>query len=382
MILVYEIVQYILIVLLFLLACYQLMLGVLAWSWRPHKLQDGRFKHSFLIVIPANDNRSDVSKTLYSLSGLLYPTNLYSLLVIVDNSANSTAMLAKTFGATMVEQQNRSALLQKSFWAGLLNYVKLGDDPFDAMIIVSPGSLISGTFLEVMNSYLHSGSDLIQSSILYLTGGTSLKKRLSQYTLLLNNHINKTGRKALGLKPSLQKNGVCLKADILNDERFDFNVLDNSWEFTLSLIKKGFRVNFAPEAYLSSPLLGDDGNRLYHDRPFGHRLKKIKTLVQSMRGSEQRKLWTQHLDELFRVATPPLSIFLGITFVMALLNFILYEIALIGFFILNCWLAILTILIIYLSLGWAADRYGIFQNNKMKRKPRTVGVNKTMASKS
>lgn len=379
--LLYEILQYLLIVVLFLLACYQLMLGILAWQARPHKLQGGRFKHSFLIVIPANENKNDVSKTLYSLSGLVYPTNLYSLLVIVDNSTNATAQLAKTFGATMVEQKDRGALLQKSFWAGLLNYVKLGDDPFDAIIIVSPGCLISGNFLEVMNSYLHSGYELIQSSILYLAGVSSFKKRLLRYTLLLNNHINKTGRKVLGLKPSLLKNGVCLKADILKDDRFDFYILDNSWEFTLSLIKKGFHVNFAPEAYIWSPNLPDSGNRVNRSWHIRDRLKKMTKLVHSMQGSEQKKLWHQYLDELLRLATPPLSIFLWVTLAMILLNFILYETALIGIFIFNSWLVILMTLIIYLSLGWAVGRNDILQINDMKKRPRAVRVNKTMTTK-
>lgn len=368
MIIMYEILQFLLMPLAVVVIGYQLLLGLLALLSRPHRSIAGRFNHSFLIVIPSNNNEHDISKTLYSLSGLVYPSNLYTLLVITANSADATAKIAKKMGAMVIDEKDRDKIKRGDFFAGLFEHVKLGDDPFDAMVIVDPGSLISGNFLEIMNGYLHEGSELIQSSIFKVTHSTSLIGRLKRYGFLLYNHINMMGRKVLGFGTVFIKNGTCLKGGVFTNNQRELFQENDQMELSWSLFNQGFRVDFAPEAYVWSPEISNN-QKPAGGWSFTERIKKLKKFRAKFSDPDPTPLWGEYLDGLISLIMPPLPVLITATTAMVLLNWTLWKLTSVDAFYFWAWLALLGMLLLYLALGWTVDRKYISKITNMSKKP-------------
>lgn len=226
---------------------YQFFLGLLALNAKKIEHFETSFNRKFAIVVPAHNEEKIIAKTIYSLSGLIYPKKNYDVFVIADNCTDNTAKLARSLGANVLERFNKKK--KGKGYALRWAFDKLLEEKeYDAVIVVDADSLISGNYLEVMNYYLENNSRVIQSSDLVLPQPENWSIESTRIGFMLYNYVKPLGRKVLNLNMGLRGNGMCFRSDVLKEVPWQAWSLTEDVEYGLILLLNGIRIDFAPEA--------------------------------------------------------------------------------------------------------------------------------------
>ena len=61
---------------------------------------------SFDIVVPAHNEAGNIAHTFGSLRAVIWPADLFRVIVIADNCTDDTALVARSAGATVIERQD------------------------------------------------------------------------------------------------------------------------------------------------------------------------------------------------------------------------------------------------------------------------------------
>ncbi len=243
-----DIIQVTLLTAIGLLLAYQTILGFLALipqrlpTFVPDK------ERRFAIVLPAHNEEKMIAKTIYSISGVLYPKKQYDLTVIADNCTDHTAKIARNLGATVLERTNDS-LRGKGYalrWA--FDQILASHKNYDAVVVIDSDSLISGNFLDVMNRYLENGSRVIQSADLVLPQPGNWSSEAIRIGFLMFNYVRPLGRAILGLNMGLRGNGMCFSTSLLREIPWQAWSLTEDVEYGLILMLQDVRIEFAPQA--------------------------------------------------------------------------------------------------------------------------------------
>jgi len=239
-------------ILLFILTApllgYQFLLGLLALNAKKITSFETEKNRKFAIVVPAHNEEKIIAKTIYSLSGLIYPKRNYEVFVIADNCTDNTAKIAGSLGATVLERTNADKTGKGYALRWAFDKILAEQDTFDAIIVVDADSLISGNYLEVMNYYMEQGSRVIQSSDLVLPDPGNWSVEATRIGFMLYNYVKPLGRKVLKLNMGLRGNGMCFSADVLREVPWKAWSLIEDVEYGLNLLLHGEKIDFAPEA--------------------------------------------------------------------------------------------------------------------------------------
>lgn len=227
---------------------YQFFLSLVAIFAKKKREFSSETNRRFAIIVPAHNEEKIISKTIYSLSGLIYPKKNYDVFVVADNCTDQTAEISGTLGATVLERTNPDQRGKGYALRWAFDKVLAHENKYDAVIVVDADSLVSGNFLEVMNHYLEQGSRVIQSSDMVLPEPGNWSVEATRIGFLLYNYVKPLGRKVLGLNMGLRGNGMCFSADVLREVPWQAWSLTEDVEYGMVLLLKGLRIDFAPEA--------------------------------------------------------------------------------------------------------------------------------------
>ncbi len=226
---------------------YQFFLGLIALKAKKIESFETSSNRKFAIVVPAHNEEKIIAKTIYSLSGLIYPKRNYDVFVIADNCNDSTANLARSLGANVLERHNKEKT-GKGYALRWAFDILLEENEYDAIVVVDADSLISGNYLEVMNYYLENNSRVIQSSDLVLPEPGNWSIESTRIGFMLYNYVKPLGRKVLNFNMGLRGNGMCFKSEVLKDVPWQAWSLTEDVEYGLVLLLNGIKIDFAPEA--------------------------------------------------------------------------------------------------------------------------------------
>ncbi|WP_138429419.1 glycosyltransferase family 2 protein [Fodinibius saliphilus] len=208
-------------------------------------------QRKFAIMLTGHNLESIITRSLYSLSGLVYPQSLYDLIVIADNCTDNTVEVSERLGARVLHRkegtpESREYMIK---W-GLqqLNNIAL---EYDAVVFIDAGSLISGNYLEVMNYYLEQGSLVIQSNYQLLPKKQSRFAEIVRIEFLLKNFVRPLGRKALGLETVLRGSGMCFSTRLLEQIPWKARSRNDVSDYGLEIQLSDILIEFAPEASVS-----------------------------------------------------------------------------------------------------------------------------------
>src|SRR5262245_17677490 len=234
---------------LLLLAAYLLLLTVAAVAARrqaPPPAGPGRRR--FAILIPAHNEELLLGRLLHSLHALDYPVEARDFCVVADNCDDATAQVARSMGGRVFERFDASARSKGHALRWLLERLRSAGERYDAYVVLDAGSVVGPGFLRAMDARLESGSQVIQAYYSVLNAADSPVAALRTAALAAVHFVRPLGRGLLGLSCGLKGNGMCFAAPVL--ERFDWRwfSLAEDVEFHLTLVERGLRVDFAPEA--------------------------------------------------------------------------------------------------------------------------------------
>lgn len=316
-----EILQYISATIVGILLSYQMLLSLLALKAKKvHNFEASR-NRKFAIVIPAYNDDKVISRSLYSLSGLVYPKNMYDLFVITENRTDSSAMIAYKLGAAVLEQpdaesQSKGVILRWAF-----NHILKGDEQYDAIVVFDSDGLVSGNYLEVMNYYLDQGSKVVQGSDLILPQPRSWSVETTRIGYVLYNFVKPLGRKVLGFGTKLCGNGMCFSTNVLREVPWQSWILTEDIEYGLMLQLNGIPIDFAPEANVWSEFPASVPKvKSKHQQKKMSRYQIIKKYAPGFLKAVVKQRSLNHFDSLVDLVTPPLVNVLFFTLLMSIVN--------------------------------------------------------------
>ncbi len=85
---------------------YQFFLSLVSLFANKKTVFTSEHNRKFAFIVPAHNEEKIISKTIYSLSGLIYPKKNYDVFVIADNCTDQTAQIARSLGTTVLERTN------------------------------------------------------------------------------------------------------------------------------------------------------------------------------------------------------------------------------------------------------------------------------------
>ncbi|MDQ2716579.1 MAG: glycosyltransferase family 2 protein [Chloroflexota bacterium] len=207
----------------------------------------------FAILVPAHDEEVTLGALLANLAQLDYPRNLYTVYVVADNCTDSTPDIVRASGIARVYERFDQAKRGKGY---ALNWLlqKLTEDRllYDAYVVIDADSIVDPAFLQAMAIEMERGTQSMQAHNTVLNVDASPSAALRWIALSLINHVRPLGRCGLGASAALTGNGMCLSHAILQRYPWQAFSVGEDYEYYLTLVADGERVQYVPEAVVRS----------------------------------------------------------------------------------------------------------------------------------
>lgn len=346
-----EIIQYCFATAVGLLLGYQMLLSFFALRGKKTKDLEASRSRKFAIVLLAHDEDTMISRSLYSLSGFVYPKNLYDLIVIVDSFEDKAAIIANKLGAIVLERLDSQDLHQKHSLQWAFDQI-LQWDNYDAVVVFDSDSLVSGNYLEVMNYYLDHGSKVIQSNDSVLPQPNEWSIEATRLKSLLYNYVKPMGRKVLGLNTMLRGNGMCFSSDALLQNPWQFGTIT---EYGVTLQLKGIDIDYAPEANTWIEISEETSNgRLQNSWWEKGRYRMIRKYSPRLIAEIFRQRPVKFIDILLDLVTPPLVNMLLFIIAMCSVSIFSWSMGWTSLSFVWTWLAIAGFGVVHLLVGLVA----------------------------
>jgi cellulose synthase/poly-beta-1,6-N-acetylglucosamine synthase-like glycosyltransferase len=215
--------------------------------------QTGHAQRRFAILVPAHDEASVIERLLRTLRAQRYPRERFDVFVVADNCTDATAALARGAGALVHERHEPQLRAKGHALRWLLERVR-ERGAYDAYVVFDADSEVAPDFLLRMDARLAAGSLVIQSHYRVLNSEASAMSALRQAALASLHYLRPLGRAALGLSCGLKGNGMCFDASTLDRYGWTSVGLAEDVELHLELVRRGVRVDFAPEAVVRADM--------------------------------------------------------------------------------------------------------------------------------
>lgn len=233
---------------------YLLTLTIAALFYRRRVAQRGSPTSRFAILVPAHDEELSLPRLLTSLNEDIYPLGLRTVFVVADNCSDGTAQVGRRYGAAVFERSDASNKGKGQALRWLLQAIQPFASQYDAYVIVDADCVISPNFLSVMDARLRAGSRVIQSNYAVSNPSWVPVAALRLLAFALMHLVRSRGLQALGLSCGLYGTGMVFRKDVLNAYPWGATSLAEDIEFYLYLTRHGIKVDFAPEAVVSTEM--------------------------------------------------------------------------------------------------------------------------------
>jgi hypothetical protein len=210
----------------------------------------------FVVVIPAHDEEAGLGTLLDGLSRQSYPRDHYTVCVVADNCTDRTAQLARQHAGVRVYERRDETLRGKGHalrWA----FERLEAEQllrYEACLVLDADAVVAPSLLDAFARVLRQGAQAVQGQYLVLNPRASASAALRWVALALANHVRPLGRSALGASASITGNGFCLTRGLLRAHPWSAFGLIEDYQYYLSLVGHGIRVQYAPDAQVLSAM--------------------------------------------------------------------------------------------------------------------------------
>lgn len=246
-------------------------------------------KNRFAVLVAAHNEESVISQICENLKNISYPKELYDVYVICDNCTDQTADVVQQTGVIAMERHDPR---RKGKGYGLewmferLRELEESGTAYDAVVMFDADNLVSKDFLQIMNSKLMEGYEVVQAYLDAKNPEDTWITKSYSFAYWSTNRIYQLVRENLGLTAQLGGTGVTVTTKVLKEIGWGATSLTEDLEFTQRyILATGKRVAWAHDA------------KLFDEKPLG--------FMQSFR---QRVRWMQgHFDCMTRYAIPLLK---------------------------------------------------------------------------
>ncbi|MED1203068.1 glycosyltransferase family 2 protein [Heyndrickxia acidicola] len=232
-------------------------------------------KNKFAVLVAAHNEEKVISQICKNLKNLNYPKHLYDVYVICDNCTDGTADVVRKTGVTAME---RNVPEKKGKGHGLeWMFERLWEFEekgifYDAVAMFDADNLVGKDFLQIINSKLMEGHEVIQAYLDSKNPTDTWVTKSYSFAYWSTNRIYQLVREYLGLTAQLGGTGVTVATKVLKEIGWGATSLTEDLEFTQRyILKTGKRVAWAHDA------------KLYDEKPLGFK-QSFKQRIRWMQG--------------------------------------------------------------------------------------------------
>ncbi len=202
----------------------------------------------FAVAVPAHNEESVIGATVTQLRQMDFPAEQFDVHVVADHCSDTTAEVARSAGA-VVHERFQAPRGRKAFALQWL-FTRLLSDPrdYDAIVVFDADSQVDPAFLKLMNIALAGGPRIVQGRHVIANPEASAFSALADGDMRLNNRMRNQAKENLGLSARLMGDGMCIHRQCLEQHPFGTRSLTEDREYGLTLVGRGERVRYVPEA--------------------------------------------------------------------------------------------------------------------------------------
>jgi 1,2-diacylglycerol 3-beta-glucosyltransferase len=234
-----------------------LLLAARELERRPTLEPAGQGEHAgprLVVLIPAHDEQDGIQATLASLAACSYPADRWRTVVIADNCADRTADRAREAGVEVWEREDPAHRSKGFALAWALRRLQSAGEQFDAVVMLDADCLVSPNLLSAIGARMGHGARAVQVDYAVSNPGASNASALRFAGFALTNTIRPLGKQRLGLSCGLFGTGMAFSWELLSRIPWRAVGLAEDGEYHMRLVLAGERVEFVPDAWVSSAM--------------------------------------------------------------------------------------------------------------------------------
>ncbi|MCL1789922.1 MAG: glycosyltransferase [Peptococcaceae bacterium] len=228
----------------------------------------------FAIVVAAHNEEKVIGPLIENLNMLEYPKELYDVFVVADNCTDETAKICRGLGANVFERFNTVDRGKGYALEWLFDQIFALDKPYDGIVIFDADNLVKKDFLEVMNSKMSEGCQIVQGYLDTKNPYDTWVTNSFAISFWMVNRMLQLARHHLKLSGLLAGTGMCISYQLLKEMGWGAHSLSEDLEFSARALMRGVKTEWAHDAVV------------YDEKPLGFG-----------QSCKQRKRWAQgHVD--------------------------------------------------------------------------------------
>lgn len=202
----------------------------------------------FVLLIPAKNEAAVLARALESVRGLTYPASQMRVVVVADQCRDRTPEIARAGGAECWERLGGpGGKGQAIAWA----LERLQTVPYDAVVILDADSTVDPGLLSVFDRYLTRGRHALQADRRVLNAEQSVLTRLYAMAQQLRIDAYWAAKSDRGFSSIVLGSGFCLSRRLVADVGWRAFGVAEDWEYSLHLVRAGYRVVMVRETWVS-----------------------------------------------------------------------------------------------------------------------------------
>ncbi len=227
---------------------------------RLHKAKEaqGEPATSFVILVPAHNEETSIAATVHSLRALDYPRQLFEILVIADNCQDTTANVARTEGAEVLERFDQTKKSKGFALEYALETLQKRETHPDAIVVIDADTTVDAGLLKAFDRRLQSGQDWLQAYYTVSNSNDSWRTQMMRLGFAHFNGLWLLGQDTLGMGSALRGNGMAFSWLGLQRCPWQAYGLAEDVEFSWHLRMKGERVFFVPEVQVYGEMIDNN----------------------------------------------------------------------------------------------------------------------------
>ncbi len=239
-----------------LLACgYLLLCTLLSARERPPHASSRSLR--FDVFVPAHNEEAVIARTVANLRQLDWPADHFRVIVIADNCGDTTADIARSAGAQVLERRN--AELRGKGYALAYAFERSASEGWaDAVVVIDADAEASPNLLESFAARIERGAHAVQAHYGVLNPFASWRTRLITIAKAAFHIVRSRARERAGVSCGIRGNGWCVTHELLRTVPYRAFSLTEDVEYGIDLGLAGFRVHYADESHSDADMVSGE----------------------------------------------------------------------------------------------------------------------------
>lgn len=204
-----------------------IIFAILSWYYviyffnsfkKPKKLEDGKIKYKYAVLVPARNEDKVISNILRALQNQDYPRDKFDVFVIIESKDDPTYNITKKFGFKVVIRNNLVNRRTKGFaLQEAIQYIKENNLEYDSVVIFDADNVMNSNYLTLLNDARNKGYQVCCGYRSFTNANANWVSACSATLFSFMNQFTSKGRSKYLEKATLTGTGYYIDMQIIDD---------------------------------------------------------------------------------------------------------------------------------------------------------------------